>query len=92
MEPSVFRYGVERMKVMCESMLGKRLDIESVADTLALADQLHCSQLKDACIRFINSSYRIGDVVASTGYGHLKRACPLIIAEILEKSAKIRMV
>nr|CAB3482487.1 unnamed protein product [Digitaria exilis] len=86
------RYGVERMKVMCESILGKRIDIESVADTLVPADQLHCSQLKDACIRFINSSNRTGDVVASPGYGHLKRACPAVIAEIWEKSAKICMV
>ncbi|KAF8662690.1 hypothetical protein HU200_056294 [Digitaria exilis] len=54
------RYGVERMKVICESILGKRVDIEGVADTLVLADQLHCSQLKDACIQFINSSNRTG--------------------------------
>nr|CAB3482502.1 unnamed protein product [Digitaria exilis] len=55
------RYGIERMKLECESILCKRLDVESVADTLALADQYHCSKLKDACIGFINSSDRKDD-------------------------------
>ncbi|CAL5007426.1 unnamed protein product [Urochloa decumbens] len=82
------RYGIDRMKVMCESILGKRLCIGSVASTLALADQHHCIQLKDACIEFINSSNRSGDVFASQGYAHLKRACPAVIVEIWEKSAK----
>ncbi|KAL6659234.1 hypothetical protein ACP70R_003274 [Stipagrostis hirtigluma subsp. patula] len=86
------RYGIERLKVMCESILGKRLDVESVATTLALADQHHCSQLKDACIGFINSSNRLDDVVASQGYAHLKRACPTAIVEIWEKSVKSRKV
>jgi speckle-type POZ protein len=86
------RYALERMKVMCECILAKRLDVDSVAHTLALADQHHCSQLKDACIGFINSSNRIGDVVASLGYAHLKRECPAVIVEILEKSAKTRKI
>ncbi|KAL6843284.1 hypothetical protein ACP4OV_026997 [Aristida adscensionis] len=86
------RYGIERLKVMCESILVKGLTAQSVADTLALADQHHCSQLKDACIGFINSSARLDDVVASQGYAHLKRACPTVIAEILEKSARSRKV
>uniref|UniRef100_A0ACD5UJW9 Uncharacterized protein n=1 Tax=Avena sativa TaxID=4498 RepID=A0ACD5UJW9_AVESA len=84
------RYAMERMKLMCESKLCESLYIETVATTLALADQHHCSQLKDACINFINSSNRMYDVVASEGYEHLKRACPTIIADIWEKTAKTR--
>ncbi|KAL6659237.1 hypothetical protein ACP70R_003277 [Stipagrostis hirtigluma subsp. patula] len=86
------RYAVERMKVMCESILAKRLDVKSVAATLALADRHHCSQLKDACIEFINSSNRMGDVVTSPGYDDLKRACPAVIVEIWERSAKSRKI
>uniref|UniRef100_A0A0A8ZJ21 BPM/SPOP BACK domain-containing protein n=1 Tax=Arundo donax TaxID=35708 RepID=A0A0A8ZJ21_ARUDO len=86
------RYAIERMKVMCECILGKRLDVQNVASTLALADQHHCSQLKDACIGFINSSNRMGDAVASPGYAHLKRAYPAVIVEIWEKSAKSRKI
>ncbi|KAL6658900.1 hypothetical protein ACP70R_002940 [Stipagrostis hirtigluma subsp. patula] len=83
------RYAMERMKSICESILCERLDAESVASTLALADQHHCSKLKDACIGFINSSDRImDDVVASQGYEHLKTACPTVIAEIWEKAIR----
>ncbi|KAL6843279.1 hypothetical protein ACP4OV_026992 [Aristida adscensionis] len=85
-------YAMERMKLICESILCKRLNVENVAATLSLADQHHCTNLKDACIRFISSSNRTDDVVASQGYPGLKRACPVLIAEIWEKSAKSRKV
>ncbi|OEL26093.1 BTB/POZ and MATH domain-containing protein 2 [Dichanthelium oligosanthes] len=85
------RYAMERMKVMCESILGERLNIERVAATLALADQYHCSNLKEACIGFMNNSTdRMYDVMASEGYKHLKRACPTIFRDIWEKAAKSR--
>ncbi|KAE8770241.1 speckle-type POZ protein [Hordeum vulgare] len=87
------RYAMERMKLMCESKLCEVLYAETVATTLALADQHHCSQLKDACIEFMNSSDTMVDVVvASKGYEQLKRECPTIIADIWEKAAKIRKV
>lgn len=83
------RYAMERMKLMCESILSKRIDVHSVAATLAIADQHHCEKLKDACIGFINSSDKM-DLVASNGYEHLKRACLAIFMEIWEKEAKSR--
>ncbi|CAO2201073.1 unnamed protein product [Urochloa humidicola] len=82
------RYGLERMKLMCESILYKRLSVQNVATALVLADQCHCSKLKDACIRFISSSEGMDDLLASQGFEDLKTACPALIAEILEKSAK----
>ncbi|CAL4997642.1 unnamed protein product [Urochloa decumbens] len=86
------RYGLERMKLICESMLSKRLDVKSVAITLALADQHHCSKLKDSCIGFINSLNRMDDVLASQGYAHLKRACPDIFMDIWERAVKSRKI
>jgi speckle-type POZ protein len=86
------RYAMERMKVICEIILAKKLDVDNVAATFALADQHHCCQLKDACIRFINSLNRVDDVVSSDGHGHLKRACPSVIVEIWGKSAKARKI
>ncbi|XBI59856.1 hypothetical protein VPH35_040861 [Triticum aestivum] len=47
------RYAMERMKLMCESMLCKSLDAKSVGATLALADQHHCSKLREACVEYI---------------------------------------
>ncbi|CAL5003179.1 unnamed protein product [Urochloa decumbens] len=82
------RYGVDRMKLICESILCKRLDVEGVATTLALADQYHCNKLKDACIGFINSLNRMDDVLSSQGYAHLKRDCPAVFVDIFEKTAK----
>ncbi|CAL5007422.1 unnamed protein product [Urochloa decumbens] len=86
------RYAMERMKVMCESILAERLHVESVAATLALADQYHCSKLKDACVGFMNSTDRMYDVMESEGCEHLKRACPAIFTEIWEKAAKSRKI
>jgi speckle-type POZ protein len=59
------RYAVESMKMLCEGILCKNLDVESVATTLGLADQYHCSMLKDACVEFIISSDRMKDVLAT---------------------------
>jgi speckle-type POZ protein len=86
------RYGLERMKLMCENILCKRFSIGNVASTLVLAHQYHCSKLRDACFQFINSSNRMKDVVESKGYGDLKRACPAVAIEMLEKAAKSRKI
>jgi speckle-type POZ protein len=82
------RYAMERMKLMCEKKLCQFLKAETVASTLALADQYHCSKLKDACIMFINSLDTMDDVMTSIGYEHLKNACPTIFIDIWEKAAK----
>ncbi|XP_024317547.1 BTB/POZ and MATH domain-containing protein 1-like isoform X2 [Brachypodium distachyon] len=84
------RYGMERMKLMCERIFSECLDSKTVATTLAFADQYNCSQLKDACIGFINSLDTMDPVLSSTGYEHLKRACPNIFVDIWEKAAKAR--
>ena len=86
------RYCMDRMKLICESILSKRLDVESVGNILALADQYHCSSLKDACIEFMLSSSRIDDVIASKGYVDLKRASPAATVEIWENAAKSRRI
>ncbi|CAO2187529.1 unnamed protein product [Urochloa humidicola] len=86
------RYGVDRLKVVCEGVLERRLDVKNVAATLALADQYHCSKLRDSCIEFINSLSRTEDLQASQGYAHLKRECPDIIVEIWEKGTKSRKI
>ncbi|KAF7002543.1 hypothetical protein CFC21_018022 [Triticum aestivum] len=82
------RYAMERMKMICEAVLWKSLTVETVASTLALADQYHCSGLKDTCIEFAISCNRMGGVVASQGYVHLKRSCPAVLGDILERVTK----
>ncbi|KAI4988297.1 hypothetical protein ZWY2020_029927 [Hordeum vulgare] len=82
------KYAMERMKMICEGMLCKSLDVETVATVLSLADQHHCTNLKDACIEFMLSSNRMNDVIASQGYLHLKRSSPDLIVDVLEGAAK----
>ncbi|TVU42031.1 hypothetical protein EJB05_08413, partial [Eragrostis curvula] len=59
------RYGVERMRLMCEDKLCKMLDVENVANVLAFADDHHFVTLKDACIEFMMTSDRLARVKAT---------------------------
>lgn len=47
------RYGLERLRMMCEANLCEDVAINTVATTLALAEQHHCFQLKAVCLKFI---------------------------------------
>ncbi|XP_020586054.1 BTB/POZ and MATH domain-containing protein 4-like isoform X2 [Phalaenopsis equestris] len=46
------KYGLARLRLMCESYLCKDISVNSVAGTLALADRFHAMELKAACLRF----------------------------------------
>ncbi|CAL5003247.1 unnamed protein product [Urochloa decumbens] len=81
------RYAMERLKLMCQSILCENLGVQTVATTLALADQHNCDKLKDACIEFMAS---VMDAVMTTqGYMNLKRTCPSVAFEALEKTSRI---
>ena len=70
---------------MCEAKLCQGIDVETVATTLALAEQHHCTQLKDACLGFIASRDVLGAVMKTDGFNHLIASCPLIMKEMLDK-------
>ncbi|KAF8692006.1 hypothetical protein HU200_039953 [Digitaria exilis] len=71
------RYAMDRMKSLC-----------NVATTLALADQHNCDRLKDVCIEFMASSDEMDAVVKTEGYANLKRTCPSILVDVLEKNIR----
>ncbi|XP_044320596.1 BTB/POZ and MATH domain-containing protein 2-like [Triticum aestivum] len=79
------RYGLERLRIMCESRLCDSIGVETVATTLVLAEQHHCGDLKKACIEFMTSQNRLGNVVATDGFKHLMASCPLLTKDILDK-------
>ncbi|KAF8655418.1 hypothetical protein HU200_061161 [Digitaria exilis] len=81
-------FSLDRLRLICESILCKNLSVNNVAAILNLANWHHCKQLKDACIRYITSSDRLDDVMASQGYKDLKVACPTLVAEISSKASK----
>uniref|UniRef100_A0A0E0LSJ5 BTB domain-containing protein n=1 Tax=Oryza punctata TaxID=4537 RepID=A0A0E0LSJ5_ORYPU len=86
------RYAVEKLKTMCENSLCKRICVENVLNTFALADQHNCHKLKDACAQFITSSSGLDDVIASKGYGLLKRSCPVLLLDVFERATKSRKI
>lgn len=84
------RYAVERLNLMCQSILCEDLQVDNVATTLALADQHGCGMLKDACIEFMTCSNSMEAVAATKGYKNMKRSCPSVVIEALEKTSKTR--
>ncbi|TVU31097.1 hypothetical protein EJB05_22766, partial [Eragrostis curvula] len=49
------RYGLERLKLLCEDKLCKHIDMDSVVTILLLAEQHNCPGLKKACFKFLSS-------------------------------------
>lgn len=47
------RYALERLRSLCEAKLCDDVAINTVATTLALAEQHHCQQLKSVCLKFV---------------------------------------
>ncbi|XP_059429610.1 BTB/POZ and MATH domain-containing protein 4 [Corylus avellana] len=79
------RYGLERLKLMCESHICKDIAVNSVAEILALADRCHASELKAVCLRF--ASENLAAVMRSDGFHYLKENCPSLQSEILKTIA-----
>ncbi|CAN6334037.1 unnamed protein product [Urochloa humidicola] len=80
------RYGLDRLKVMCERRLASAIDSSTAATTLALAERHGCSQLKDKCIEFIaGGSREILDAVLETeGFKDLQGSAPTLVIELLK--------
>ncbi|XP_074562838.1 BTB/POZ and MATH domain-containing protein 4-like, partial [Curcuma longa] len=47
------KYGLERLRLLCEAHLCKDLCVDSVANTLSLADHYHATELKAACLKYV---------------------------------------
>ncbi|KAL5991753.1 hypothetical protein ACLOJK_012664 [Asimina triloba] len=54
------RYDLDRLKLLCEAKLCEEVNADTVATTLALAEQHHCSQLKSVCLKFAASPGNLG--------------------------------
>lgn len=78
------RYGLERLRLLCESKLCEGIDVETVATTLVLAEQHHCKDLKEACVEFMAPRNVLQAVMATDGFKHLVESCPLVMKELLD--------
>ncbi|KAI4365663.1 hypothetical protein MLD38_021628 [Melastoma candidum] len=83
------RYGLDRLRLLCESSLCQDVAINTVATTLALAEQHHCFQLKAVCLRFVAMPENLKAVMQTDGYEYLKESCPSVLTELLEYVARV---
>jgi speckle-type POZ protein len=79
------RYQLERLKLMCEEMLCKRIDVNNVAGTLVVAEQHGCPELKDACVEFITLPGNLKALMENEGYEKIKASCPSVLFEYAMK-------
>ncbi|KAF7046005.1 hypothetical protein CFC21_055066 [Triticum aestivum] len=77
------RYNMERLKLICEDKLCKRIDGSTVANVLALAELHHCRDLKDACYEFLSTPANLTEAMATDGSEHLSTSCPSVVKELI---------
>jgi speckle-type POZ protein len=83
------RYGIGRLKRICEGKLSGGIHVDTVAATLALAELHRCELLKAKCIDFIVRSPTVLDAVLATeGYKNLEASCPLVLTDMLMRATK----
>ncbi|CAD6253144.1 unnamed protein product [Miscanthus lutarioriparius] len=83
------RYGLERMKLVCQEKLCKHIRADSVAVMLVLADRHHCPGLKEACFHFLTSSLNLESFTETDGFEVLNASCPAVLKELLAKLATV---
>ncbi|CAM0947080.1 unnamed protein product [Alopecurus aequalis] len=80
------RYGIERLKVMCESTLSQSLNVNTVSSTLDLAEQYNCVHLKNCCLKYMAADgQRLRTIIGTKGFEQLIKKQPLIWRDILGK-------
>ncbi|KAK3005898.1 hypothetical protein RJ639_017764 [Escallonia herrerae] len=82
------RYGLERLRLICEAKLSENITINTVATTLALAEQHHCFLLKSACLKFVAMPENLKAVMQTDGFDYLEESCPSLLTELLEYVAR----
>ncbi|KAH1211687.1 BTB/POZ and MATH domain-containing protein 4 [Glycine max] len=79
------KYGLGRLRLICESCLCKDICVNSVADILTLADHCHATELKAVCLKF--AAQNLAAVMRSDGFEHMKEKGPWLQSEILKTIA-----
>ncbi|XP_022761953.1 BTB/POZ and MATH domain-containing protein 2-like isoform X1 [Durio zibethinus] len=83
------RYALERLRLLCEAKLCEGVAINTVATTLALAEQHNCLHLKAVCLKFIALPENLKAVMQTDGFDYLKESCPGVLTELLQYVARI---
>lgn len=81
------RFGLERLRRMCERKLCEAMEVETAATTLALAEQSHALELKRVALTFVAEN--LAQVMGTDGWEHMVQACPGIMPQVLEAVAQV---
>ncbi|CAN6298608.1 unnamed protein product [Urochloa humidicola] len=81
------RYGMERLRVLCEERLREFVDVRTVAAMLAFAGEQRCHGLKEACLRFLGEPENLREVVKMNGLEHLSVSRPSVLVDLIAKLA-----
>ncbi|KAJ1685054.1 hypothetical protein LUZ63_016444 [Rhynchospora breviuscula] len=76
------RYGLERLKELCEMKIYQFIDENNVATTLTLAEQHTFSELKAVCMEFLKPPEVFAAVALTEGFEHMFQSCPTIREEL----------
>ncbi|KAK1614673.1 hypothetical protein QYE76_020190 [Lolium multiflorum] len=86
------RYEVERLKLLCESKLSKALDVSLVGFALDVAEQYHCQQLKDCCLKYMAADReRLQAIMGTQGFQQLNTNHPRVVSDILAQVVAQRL-
>ncbi|CAN6304769.1 unnamed protein product [Urochloa humidicola] len=83
------RYGVQRLKLICEEKLSACLDTNMVATTIWcwLNNTAATFSKRLAGIEFIKKSQALDAVMATDGFEHLIKSCPALLRELISRFA-----
>jgi len=74
------KYGLSRLRSMCESSLEKTFAVDTIAHTLVLSHLHSAKGLKDRAIDFIVAN--VSQVRQSVGWAELEKSYPQLIADV----------
>ncbi|XP_052587420.1 speckle-type POZ protein-like [Peromyscus californicus insignis] len=83
------KYGLERLKVMCEDALCRDLSVENAAQTLVLADLRSSEQLKTQALDFITA--HASEVCETSGWKAMVGSYPHLVSEAYCSLASARL-
>jgi speckle-type POZ protein len=81
------RYGMERLKLICEYRLCDYINTGTAATTLELAEQYGFRGLKVACFKFLKTPGNLKAIMDSDEFQRLTTRCPSLLSELLANVA-----
>ncbi|XP_064458386.1 speckle-type POZ protein B-like [Ornithodoros turicata] len=83
------KYDLKKLKSMCEEELCSNLSVETVADTLRVADKFNADYLKNVALCYLNA--HAVDVQETHGFKALVREEPRLVQDLYDALIKLTM-